>query len=201
MPTEPCPSVPHLHISWKSPGMVTPSLPWAACSSAWTLFQIINFYWYPSWISPVTPWGRYLLSYHCYAGEEADPSAKKGNESIVRSGAQALWGVANGTVIAQSVEEKAQGRPYCSLQLPERRLCGDEGIILLLIFLFQLKGLSTPRITVLTIKDRRIEGIEYLNLFIVLHDSAPHHIQWRMEIPLGPPIVVNVFIKTFFCYL
>jgi len=28
MPTNPSPSVPHLHVSWTLPGMVTPPLPW-----------------------------------------------------------------------------------------------------------------------------------------------------------------------------
>ena len=33
-----------------------------------------------------------------------------------------LWGMAEGTGIVQSGEEKAHGRPDHSLQLPERRL-------------------------------------------------------------------------------
>jgi len=39
MPAKPCPEVPHLHIFWTHPGMVTPSPPWAAGSNAWPLFQ------------------------------------------------------------------------------------------------------------------------------------------------------------------
>jgi len=35
MPAKPCPEVPHLHSFWTPPGMVTPPLPWAACSNAW----------------------------------------------------------------------------------------------------------------------------------------------------------------------
>jgi len=31
MPTKPYPEVPHLHVFWTSPGIVTPPLPWAAC--------------------------------------------------------------------------------------------------------------------------------------------------------------------------
>ena len=41
------------------------------------------------------------------------------------SGAQILWGMAEGTAIVLSGEEDAQGRPYFSLQLPERRLRCD----------------------------------------------------------------------------
>ena len=37
------------------------------------------------------------------------------------SGAQVLWGVAEGTGIVQSGEKEAQGRLHCSLQQPERR--------------------------------------------------------------------------------
>ena len=36
---KPCPQVPHPHVFWTPPGKVTPPLPWAACSSAWPLFQ------------------------------------------------------------------------------------------------------------------------------------------------------------------
>ena len=43
-------------------------------------------------------------------------------QSCKGSGAQVLWGVTDGTGIVQSAEEEAQGRPYHSLQLPERRL-------------------------------------------------------------------------------
>ena len=39
MPTKPYPKVPHLHVFWTPPGMVTQPLPWAACSNAWPLFQ------------------------------------------------------------------------------------------------------------------------------------------------------------------
>jgi len=39
VPAKPCPEVPHLHVFWRPPGMVTPPLPWAACSNAWPLFQ------------------------------------------------------------------------------------------------------------------------------------------------------------------
>ena len=45
---------------------------------------------------------------HCYQGDEA-------------SEAPVLWRATEGMGIAQSGEEEAQGRPYCS-QLPERRL-------------------------------------------------------------------------------
>ena len=34
MPTKPCLSMPHLHISWTLPGTVTPSHHWAACANA-----------------------------------------------------------------------------------------------------------------------------------------------------------------------
>jgi len=39
IPTKPCPEVPHLHFFLTPLGMVTPPLPWAACSNAWPLFQ------------------------------------------------------------------------------------------------------------------------------------------------------------------
>ena len=39
MPAKPCPEVPYLHIFWTPPGMVTPPLPWAACSNAYPLLQ------------------------------------------------------------------------------------------------------------------------------------------------------------------
>jgi len=35
--------------------------------------------------------------------------------------------VAEGTGIVQSGEEEAQGRPHCSLQVPEKR-CGEVGV-------------------------------------------------------------------------
>ena len=47
---------------------------------------------------------------------------KKGSEDGEGSGAQVLWGVSEGTGIVYSGEEDAQGRSYCSLQLPERKL-------------------------------------------------------------------------------
>ena len=43
------------------------------------------------------------------------------------SGAQVLWGVAEGTGIVQSGEKEAQGRPCHLLQLPEKRLYQGEG--------------------------------------------------------------------------
>ena len=48
---------------------------------------------------------------------------EKGNEAGKVPGTQVMWGEAEETVI---VLEKAQGRPYQSLQLPERRLCQGE---------------------------------------------------------------------------
>ena len=39
MPAKPCPEVPHLHVFWTPPGMVTPPVPWAVWSNAWPLFQ------------------------------------------------------------------------------------------------------------------------------------------------------------------
>jgi len=49
-PTKPRPIVPHLNVSGTSPGMVTLPPPWAACSSAWPLFQI-SISLCPTWIS------------------------------------------------------------------------------------------------------------------------------------------------------
>ena len=45
----PCPSVPHPHISWIPPWMVTPPPPWAACANALPLFWRRNFLEYLSW--------------------------------------------------------------------------------------------------------------------------------------------------------
>jgi len=49
--------------------------------------------------------------------------SREGQRSCEGSGAQILWGATEGTRIVQSGEEKAQGRTYRTLQLPERRLC------------------------------------------------------------------------------
>lgn len=45
------------------------------------------------------------------------------------------------------------------------------------ISICQLRGLSTLRITVLTIKDRSKKGIEYLSIFLIVGGNVPHHIQ------------------------
>ena len=42
--------------------------------------------------------------------------SRERQRSCEGSGAQALWGAADGTGIVQSGEEEAQGRPYCCLQ-------------------------------------------------------------------------------------
>jgi len=47
---------------------------------------------------------------------------EKGNEAGEGSRVQVLGEAAEGTGAIQSGEEKAQGRSYHSLQLPERRL-------------------------------------------------------------------------------
>ena len=47
---------------------------------------------------------------------------KKSSEAHEGSRAQVSWGAAEGTGVVQSGEKQAEGRPYCSLQLPERRL-------------------------------------------------------------------------------
>ena len=39
MPTKPCPEVPHPHVFWTPPGMMTPPPPWTVCSNTWLLFQ------------------------------------------------------------------------------------------------------------------------------------------------------------------
>ena len=54
--------------------------------------------------------------------------SREGQQSWERSGAQVWWGAAEGTGMVQSGrEEEDQGRPYCSLRLPERRLWRGEG--------------------------------------------------------------------------
>ena len=50
----------------------------------------------------------------------------EGQRSCEGSGAQVLWGVAEGTGIVKPGEEEAQGTRYGSLQLPDR-LCQDDG--------------------------------------------------------------------------
>ena len=50
---------------------------------------------------------------------------EKGNKNGERSRGRVLWGVAEGAGIVQSGEKEAQGKPYGSLQLPERRLWQD----------------------------------------------------------------------------
>jgi len=47
---------------------------------------------------------------------------EKGKEAGEGSGEQVLQGAAEGAGGVYSGEEEAEGRPYCSLQLPERRL-------------------------------------------------------------------------------
>ena len=47
---------------------------------------------------------------------------EKGNKTGEGSGAQVLRGAAEGAGIIYSGEEEAQGRPHCTLQLPEGRL-------------------------------------------------------------------------------
>lgn len=41
MPTELCPSVPHLWVSWTPPRTVTPPLPRVVCPKAWPLLRIL----------------------------------------------------------------------------------------------------------------------------------------------------------------
>ena len=48
--------------------------------------------------------------------------SREGNKGGEGSGEQVLWEAAEGTGIVYSGEEEAEGRPYCSLQLPERGL-------------------------------------------------------------------------------
>ena len=43
MPDKTCPKVPHLHVFWTPPGMVSPPLPRTACSNAWQPFQWRHF--------------------------------------------------------------------------------------------------------------------------------------------------------------
>jgi len=47
---------------------------------------------------------------------------ENGNEAGEGSGEQLLGGAAEGAGAVQSGEEEAEGRPYHSLPLPERRL-------------------------------------------------------------------------------
>jgi len=47
---------------------------------------------------------------------------EKGHEAGEGSGEQVLRGAAEGTGAVYPGEEEAEGGPYCSLQLPERRV-------------------------------------------------------------------------------
>ena len=52
----------------------------------------------------------------------ADHDPEQGNEAGEGSGEQDSWGAAEGAGAVKPGGEEAEGRPYCSLQLPERRL-------------------------------------------------------------------------------
>lgn len=40
--------------------------------------------------------------------------------------------------------------------------------------------------------------VQSFRLFLILGDSVSHYVQKRMEIFLGPPFIVNIFIKPLF---
>ena len=65
---------------------------------------------------------------------------EKGHKAGEESRAQVLWGVADGTGIVQLGEEDAQGRPYGSLQLPERRLWQGGGHLLSCVTSNSMRG-------------------------------------------------------------
>ena len=52
---------------------------------------------------------------------------EQGSEAGEGSGEQVCWGATEGAGAVQSGEEEAEGRPHCSLQLPERR-CSEAGV-------------------------------------------------------------------------
>ena len=54
---------------------------------------------------------------------------REGQQSCEGSGTK--WGATKGNGIVQSGEEEAQRRPYCSLQLPDKRLWRGEDWLLL----------------------------------------------------------------------
>ena len=54
-------------------------------------------------------------------------TSRKGQLICEGCGAQLWGGAAEGAGMGRCGAEDAQGRPYCSLQLPERRLCNGEG--------------------------------------------------------------------------
>jgi len=56
----------------------------------------------------------------CHWGAGACP--EKGSEAGEGSGEEVLWGAAGGAGAVQSGEEEAEGRPSCSLQLPDKRV-------------------------------------------------------------------------------
>jgi len=69
---------------------------------------------------------------HCQKDTGALQCVWRGEQSCEGSGAQVLWGASEETGMVQSVEEEAQRRHYCSIQLSERRLWRGGGRPLLL---------------------------------------------------------------------
>ena len=76
MPAKPCPEVPHLHVFWTPPGMVTPLLPWEVAISLLSLLakiklistkETLHFLWQKQWsfsygkVTSKTP-----FKIHCY---------------------------------------------------------------------------------------------------------------------------------------
>jgi len=56
-----CPSVPHLHSSGTTPGMMTPPSPWAACATASPLFLRRNYFLIPDLNIPWSNLRPFLL--------------------------------------------------------------------------------------------------------------------------------------------
>lgn len=48
-------------VFWTFLRMMTPPLPWAACSDAWPPFQWRSSFWCPAWASPGAAWGHLLI--------------------------------------------------------------------------------------------------------------------------------------------
>ena len=78
-----------------------------------------------SWCASSHPFGQSVISEVRFSIPQVSASSHERKALPVGNNftcLQFLWGAAEGAVMVQSGEEEAQGRPYCCLQLPERRL-------------------------------------------------------------------------------
>lgn len=70
------------------------------------------------------------------------------------------------------------------------------GSSLLPVPVYRLRELAAFMITIPSVEDQGKETIKFFSLSLFLGDNVLSCIQQRMEIFLGPPFVVGLFIKT-----